>query len=167
MLMLISLFFFGDALNWKAFCAECSKNFTADGNLKEIWECYKKGDVLADHVLYQMMEMRNNLARGIKSNPGNYPILLEALQNKDESIRCIAALCLGYYRVSNAVPALIKLLSCDPVEGVRQCAAEALGRIGNPSAIPALQKAITDKSPMIRGTATSSLLKLKGQKTKN
>lgn len=45
----------------------------------------------------------------------------------------------------------------DPVEGVRQRALTALGRLGGPLAYPALVEALADPSPFIRDTASRAL----------
>lgn len=74
------------------------------------------------------------------------PTLLEALENKDPTVRARAASALARMgpTASSAVPALTKALS-DPDEDVRRNAARALGQMGPAaeSAIPALSAVLT------------------------
>lgn len=55
------------------------------------------------------------------------------------------------------VPEIIKILKNDPDEQVRACAAEALGETGSKQALPALRKALKDKSAMVRDKAKEAL----------
>jgi len=69
------------------------------------------------------------------------PFLIDALKDKEESVRAGAAETLGRMREKSAIPALTKmLLNKERRDGYE--AAEALGLIGDKSAVPALIKAL-------------------------
>jgi len=78
----------------------------------------------------------------------------------DPRLRLFAASSLGEIRAHAAVPALVRNLNVknDPV---RNAAVKALGRIGDPSAIPSLvDVACTDEAAGVRTTAIDALATL-------
>jgi putative heme-binding domain-containing protein len=67
----------------------------------------------------------------------------EYVNDEDETVRQAAIHCLGLWRDANAVPELKKLLKSTSMHN-RRAAAEALGRIGDRSAVPDLLAAASD-----------------------
>jgi putative membrane-bound dehydrogenase-like protein len=63
------------------------------------------------------------------------------LDDDDETVRQAAIHCVGLWREVKAVPQLLKLLQSPSIQN-RRAAAEALGRIGDKSAVPALLAAL-------------------------
>ena len=57
----------------------------------------------------------------------------------------------------DAVVARLSALLQDPVSDVRRTAAEALGKLGSPVAVPALTDALKDKDPRVREAAALAL----------
>jgi HEAT repeat protein len=90
------------------------------------------------------------------------PILLEALHDPDDAIRCLSATALGQMNATGAIPALTILLS-DSSGWVRGAAADGLAMIGEP-AIPALGAAIQDDREGVRVRAARALYKIKSPK---
>ena len=68
-----------------------------------------------------------------------------ALHDKDSTVRQVALHSCSLWHDKSAVSELIKILS-DPDLHLRRVAAEALGRIGDPEAVPALLQATLEKS---------------------
>lgn len=60
-----------------------------------------------------------------------------------------------------AVPSLVRLLAEHPSPGARRCIADALGQIGDASAIPGLVGALKDKNSLVRKAAADALGQLK------
>jgi HEAT repeat protein len=87
------------------------------------------------------------------------PLLLAALRDPDDSIRCVAALGLGEAQAASAIPALALLLA-DPSGWVRGAAADALALIGEP-AVPALGEALQDPREGVRVRAAYALHRIK------
>jgi HEAT repeat protein len=90
------------------------------------------------------------------------PILLEALHDPDDAIRCLSATALGQMHATGAIPALAILLA-DSSGWVRGAAADGLAMIGEP-AIPALGAAIQDDREGVRVRAARALYKIKSPK---
>lgn len=90
------------------------------------------------------------------------PALLNALNDPEDSVRCVAALALGQAKAASAIPSLILLLS-DPSGWVRGAAADALAMIGE-VAIPALGDALQDEREGVRVRAAYALYKIKNIK---
>jgi len=79
---------------------------------------------------------------------------LKQLNDPSPSARVEAVMRLGRSRVQSAVPSLIQLLSRDSSAQVREAAARALGLIGSPQALSALQTAgLADDDPEVRHSA--------------
>jgi len=91
------------------------------------------------------------------------PMLLDALHDPDDSIRCVAALGLGQIRAASAIPALALLLA-DPSGWVRGAAADALALIGEP-AVPALGEALQDPREGVRVRAAYALRRIRSIKS--
>lgn len=91
------------------------------------------------------------------------PLLLAALHDPDDSIRCVAALSLGQIQAASAIPALALLLA-DPSGWVRGAAADALALIGEP-AVPALGEALQDPRDGVRVRAAYALHRIKSVKS--
>jgi HEAT repeat protein len=91
------------------------------------------------------------------------PILLDALHDPDDSIRCVAALGLGQIHAASAIPALALLLA-DPSGWVRGAAADALALIGEP-AVPALGEALQDPREGVRVRSAYALRRIKSVKS--
>lgn len=87
------------------------------------------------------------------------PALLDALNDPDDSIRCVAALALGQMQAASAIPALTLLLA-DSSGWVRGAAADALALIGEP-AVPALGEALQDTRDGVRVRAAYALHRIK------
>lgn len=87
------------------------------------------------------------------------PLLLAALHDPDDSIRCVAALGLGQAQAASAIPALALLLA-DPSGWVRGAAANALALIGEP-AVPTLGEALQDPREGVRVRAAYALHRIK------
>lgn len=91
------------------------------------------------------------------------PILLGALSDTEDPIRCVAALGLGQIQAASAIPALALLLA-DPSGWVRGAAAAALALIGEP-AVPALGEALQDPREGVRVRAAYALHRIKSVKS--
>jgi HEAT repeat protein len=91
------------------------------------------------------------------------PVLLDALHDPDDSIRCVAALGLGQIQAASAIPALTLLLA-DTSGWVRGAAADALALIGEP-AVPALGEALQDPRDGVRVRAAYALRRIKSVKS--
>ena len=91
------------------------------------------------------------------------PVLLHALNDSEDSIRCVAALALGQMQAASAIPALTLLLA-DPSGWVRGAAADALALIGEP-AVPALGEALQDPREGVRVRAAYALRRIKSAKS--
>jgi HEAT repeat protein len=98
-------------------------------------------------------------ALGEYSDEAAIPALTAALADKADHIRAGAASALGTNRgaARAAVPKLINLLTSDPENAVRRQAAIALGRIGDPAAIPALELAQHDRDPYLSRAALEAI----------
>ena len=83
--------------------------------------------------------------------------LLEALESGDPRAQVLAATILGNLRVAEAAPALRRAMLGDPLADVRAQAALALGRIGNPEDVPALQEAAGDEDWPVRAQTANAL----------
>ncbi|MEZ4767072.1 MAG: HEAT repeat domain-containing protein [Caldilineales bacterium] len=87
------------------------------------------------------------------------PVLMQALSDGDDSVRCLAALSLGQLHATSAVPALVLLLA-DPSGWVRGAAADGLAMMGE-AAVPALGSALHDDQEGVRVRAAYALHKIR------
>ncbi len=84
--------------------------------------------------------------------------LVEALESGDPRAQVLAARILGNLRAAKASPFLCRALSsADTLTDVRAQAALALGKIGNPEDVPALQKATEDEDWPVRAQVANAL----------
>ncbi len=70
---------------------------------------------------------------------------------------------LGLLGDERAVPVLVEYLGHSPNSHLRLEIARALGWIGSPTAVPALEKALTDDYPFVRERAAIALKKITGK----
>ena len=82
-------------------------------------------------------------AAGRIDDPSARAAVRIGLTDADETVRQAAAHLVALNRDRGAVPSLLKLVAAGPAQ-VRRVAAEALGRIGDPAAVPALLAALGD-----------------------
>lgn len=87
------------------------------------------------------------------------PLLLAALAEGDEPLRCLAALGLGQLQVTEAIPALVGHLG-DPSGWVRGAVSDGLAMMGE-AALPALGDALQDPHEGVRVRAAHALHKIK------
>lgn len=87
------------------------------------------------------------------------PPLASALSDKNDFVRAKAARALGVNGRSavQTVPALIALLTKDEDGEVKRQAADALGQIGDRSALPALERARHHKDPYLAQAVTDAI----------
>lgn len=71
--------------------------------------------------------------------------LIEALRDEDEDVRAEAAEALGLLGEGRAAAALLENLAGDPCGEVKVNAVNALGRLGDPSAIPQLKRLVVGR----------------------
>ena len=143
--------------------------------------------VLLELLVNQNASIRCVAAMGLchigSKAPEAIPYLVIAIQDRHLNTRYWAAYALGQHgpAAQAAVPTLVKVLrktfrDVDPtLEGperyyadARAVAARCLGEIGKGAtpAIPALQEALTDKSPDVRDAAAKALLKIEREANK-
>jgi HEAT repeat protein/energy-coupling factor transporter ATP-binding protein EcfA2 len=91
------------------------------------------------------------------------PILLKAVNNKEDLVRWEALTCLGRIGGEEALAALLKALE-DTDGYVRGCAAEALGEIGGERAKAALFKVLDDEDQTARNRAAIALGQAGGER---
>jgi HEAT repeat protein len=91
--------------------------------------------------------------------------LISALEDKSEFVRAHAAAALGANgrAAAQAVPNLVKLLTSDKDPEVRRQAATALGMIGEPSALPALEHATHASDPYLSQAAREAIPQIRKQ----
>ena len=131
-----------------------------------VWGTMSRGEAVAalhdpsDDVRHAAISMLGKTAT--PADREFIPQLLEALADRDPTVRSGAARALGGIGpvAHCAVPELIRLLAdADPYSFASSSAANALGRIGLEVRItvPALIKALQDPSPQVRGRAAEAL----------
>lgn len=98
---------------------------------------------------------------GELKHPASIPALIDGLFNKDIYMGCVSIL--GEIG-KPAVPALVKVLSESTDDHARWCAAMVLNGLKDVSSVPALIKALNDKSPLVQGIVATLLGKLKAKK---
>jgi HEAT repeat protein len=91
--------------------------------------------------------------------------LSHALTDKSEFVRAQSARALGVNgrAARRAIPNLIRLLTSDPDLEAKRHAAWALGEIGDPSALPALEAAQRAPDPYLSSAALTAIEKIKQQ----
>ncbi|MBI4863513.1 MAG: HEAT repeat domain-containing protein [Candidatus Riflebacteria bacterium] len=94
-----------------------------------------------------------------------YEPLIEQLNDPSCEVRGVTCWALGELHYREATRRLTKLLKSDPCESVRWTAAQALARIGDASAGPALVGALEDPELVVRMVAVSALGRLKDEKS--
>ena len=100
-------------------------------------------------------------ALGEIGDPSCVPALIDALQNPNAQIRSSVAGALGKLCDQRAVPALTDTLRNDSDEYTRCFAAEALGGIGDTSAVSGLIEAVRDADEPVRSAAVLALGRLR------
>lgn len=100
------------------------------------------------------MRMAENLER---IGPLATEPLVEALESGDPRAQVLAARILGNLRAAEAGPSLRRAMFGGPLADVRAQAALALGRIGNPEDVPALQDAAGDEAWPVRAQTANAL----------
>jgi HEAT repeat protein len=95
------------------------------------------------------------------------PALIKALKDKEASNRCMVVEALGLVgpKAATATVALMEVLRHDEDSAARGTAAEALGKIGDPTTVPALVTALEDEDDYVRMNAVNALESL-GHKAK-
>ena len=83
--------------------------------------------------------------------------LIKTLEEGDQEARVLAARILGYLRAAEARPALRAAMLGGTLTDLRSQATLALGKIGNPDDVPALQKAAGDREWPVRAQAANAL----------
>lgn len=84
------------------------------------------------------------------------PLLVQALQDENTSIRRLATVYLGDIKEPEVLPYLYRALEDDsPV--VRRTAGDTLSDLGDPAAIPAMAKALKDRNKLVRWRAARFL----------
>jgi putative membrane-bound dehydrogenase-like protein len=89
-------------------------------------------------------------------------LLREALNDDDETVRGVALHAISLHRDQESFPSLVELLASKSTFDQR-LAAEALGRLGNAKAVPAILKAIeneTENAPVLDHALTFALIEI-------
>jgi HEAT repeat protein len=105
-------------------------------------------------------QVRGDAAEAL-GKTGEYPAifaLIDALKDVKMNVRRMATQALVSIG-SLAVPALSEELA-EGIECARECASEALGKIRDPQAIPALVEALKDEAVHVRGNAAWAIRKI-------
>ncbi len=105
------------------------------------------GQLKSEHSLHRLLTYLSDPADAVR---------LEAALAVEETIPKTALSDIVQSEVENAMLALLK----DPIERVRQTALTVLGRVGSRKSYTYLTKALTDASPQVRETATTTLVTL-------
>lgn len=95
--------------------------------------------------------------RNVLPPPPPPPDLIRLLDDGEARVRRRAAIAAGRVGLSEAVPALVRLLQTDTDVEVRQMAAFGLGLIGDASAVEPLRAAVSDAVPLVAGRAAEAL----------
>jgi len=103
---------------------------------------------LSDRVYATLLELGASAA----------PALLARIESDDTQQREYIVAALGTLKVSEAIPAIRKLLASPPLQR-RYVAAWALGEIGDPQGIDPLLAALADDNAEVRRYATRALIK--------
>jgi HEAT repeat protein len=106
------------------------------------------------------------LSLGQSKDASAGPALLQALEDRDSMTRALAVRSLGKLKYVPARSKLSALLATDPSDQVREASALALRQIGDPKAVTALLKALSDTSTNVRVTALAGLAQYKDTKAR-
>lgn len=90
--------------------------------------------------------------------------LLDALSHRAGQVRAAALLALADLGDRRAIPAVAGLLAHDDSAMAREAAAQALGSLGGPTAVAALQAAQTDPKAKVRRAAAASLAQVQARR---
>ena len=82
---------------------------------------------------------------------------IRAVASEDAGVRCVACGILGDLRVVEAIRLIGEMLMKDADVTAQCCAAEALGAIGHPDAVPLLVAGAADPAPSVRGWSVLGL----------
>lgn len=112
-------------------------------------------------------EMRSNAAEALAQIDSNLavPLILPLLEDADSDVRWNTCGLLHDFGDSRATSALVNALKCDSQPDVRFLAACALGRVGDRSAIPAINRVIENddgKDREGRSVRTAAAVALEG-----
>jgi HEAT repeat protein len=113
------------------------------------------------------MEVRGAAAVALSNRPDAAAIapLIQSLSDKSAFVRAHAAAALGVNgrAAAQAVPDLVRVLTKDEDHEARRQAATALGRIGEPSALAALQDAERSSDPYLSQAAREATAQIRRQ----
>ena len=113
------------------------------------------------------MEVRGAAAVALSSRPDASAIapLIRSLSDKSAFVRAHAAAALGVNgrAAAQAVPDLVRMLAKDEDHEARRQAATALGRIGEPSSLNALQQAERSSDPYLSQAAREAISSISKQ----
>ncbi|OCT11234.1 virulence factor [Paenibacillus pectinilyticus] len=84
------------------------------------------------------------------------PLLVQALQDENTSLRRLATVYLGDIKEPEVLPFLYRALE-DDTPSVRRTAGDTLSDLGDPAAIPAMAKALKDRNKLVRWRAARFL----------
>ncbi|MBI5360755.1 MAG: HEAT repeat domain-containing protein [Planctomycetes bacterium] len=154
---------YNDCEKLKAANADLAKSLPEIKSALDAWEKANR----SEQVSYQkLVKMLRELALELRKNSEKN--LMAGLSDPDQRVKLWAALALGELRVKEAVPKLTTIL-LDTEEEIhpRDKAARALEKIGDPSAIPALEKIVKDNELFfLTIDANNALSTLRKKKTK-
>jgi HEAT repeat protein len=100
---------------------------------------------------------------GVYPTTASLAVLHTAVGDSDVEVRIAACLGWGRRKGPEAAAAMSQMLLSDVDGDVRLAAAEALGAIGDRSAVAALGSVLEDKDPAMQYRAVESLKKITGQ----
>lgn len=113
-------------------------------------------ELLRDHKDPQVREAAAN-ALGKAGAQQATPALVSALSDPAENVRWFAVEGLRKLGATDVVPRLSDVLLQDESARVREITASTLGELGQPTAIPALRKALEDGNERVRAKAAAAL----------
>lgn len=124
----------------------------------------------AQHLVSELAQLRPN-KNAIKLNnelialgAAAVPAVIELFDSDNANAHVNAAWILGEIRDVRALPVLVEKGLNDPVALVREFSAQAIGSIGDPSAITHLEEvASKDVDPSVRETARSAIENIRSQ----
>jgi hypothetical protein len=87
--------------------------------------------------------------------------LIELCGHQENFTRGMAGLALASIRTAASLEALKKMTSEDTDGFARRCAVYALGLMGDPTAIPVVEKALEDQDPLVKDNAQAAMTMLK------